>query len=204
MLEHDELRVLGGALRDGEERAHLLALHLGTPEHGEAELMTGRDLSRRVGQVFGRADVAGQHRESAREVDALADRHAGGDTRFGGADVVAEDDDLLEWGAALVLRRRRLELGVLPGAHQEPDRGPLGGARVALAVVPPEARHAQLSCLTGRERGGSAERRGQIGGRPESDEQDVRRTAGPSEKVQRLVAAAAEFPSLEHAPDRAA
>ncbi len=72
--EHDELRRLARALRDGEQRVHAQALHVAPLEDLDAELPLLRELRRGLGKVRRRAHVARQVAEVLGRRDAGADR----------------------------------------------------------------------------------------------------------------------------------
>ena len=103
VLEHDELRRLVAAVRHRQERSHLQFFELRPVEHLAFEAEFLRQRLRALGQVGGRADVARQVAQIARQVHAVRDREP---ARRGG----------LAGGQVAALRHRKRELAQWP-AH---------------------------------------------------------------------------------------
>ena len=72
VLEHDQLRLLRRALRDGEERAHLRSRSIAArPSTVVVHAEPLGDVARRVGEIVRRADVARQHAEPRARANVL-------------------------------------------------------------------------------------------------------------------------------------
>jgi hypothetical protein len=201
MLEDDQLRILRGRLRDGEERPHAEVGHLLAAEHRQLHAVTLRDLARRLDEEVGRAEVAGHHPERAGERVALGDRLAGAQRVLGGTPVLHRDRRPLERGAPLVGGGRRLEVLVLPGAGTQADGDVLHRAGIRIRGVERHRARPQRPGAPRREGGGPLEGHGAIGRGAGPDQQHALRALRAARQVQRLVARAAEVAALEHAAE---
>ena len=77
IADHDDLRGLLGALRDGEHRAHPETAHVGLAEHFDFELVEAlRERARGFRDVRRRADVRRPVAEVPGEIGAVGDRGA--------------------------------------------------------------------------------------------------------------------------------
>jgi len=126
VLEHDEARLFGAPLGDGQERAHLLADDRRLVEDGDLEAVALGEILRRLSQKGRRTDIAGQHLEPAGEALARADRGAhpvpGFDLR---GRVRRQDGETRQrW---LLIFRRLLHLGEDPRPLSQPLRRELAG-----------------------------------------------------------------------------
>jgi hypothetical protein len=204
VLEHDELRIfLRRALRDAEERSHLFALHLRASEHRDCHAIALADLSRGIGEVVGRADVAGQHPETPRERVPFAD----GDPRFDAALRIGrarEDYGFFHRIPAIVRGRWSFQLFKVPRAGDEPHRGGLGLRLGEVGGEESKPYDPELHCLARRERGRAPERCHPILGLAHPDQQQPLDPCRGGREVQQLVATTAELAPLERAPENPA
>ena len=204
VLEHDELRILRRSLRDGEERAHLLRLHLGATEHGDAHAASLGDVARRIGEKVGRADVAREHASCRARLMPSPMATPRCTTAFADASSETRICALSSAGLALVFGRSAARGGVFPRAHRESDGDRFDGRFALLIGEPGKRSRAELARLTRCDTGGAPEPGDDAGGLAESYEEDTLRALGSASEQERLVARTAKVFSIERAFESAA
>src|ERR1019366_8774512 len=203
-LEHDELRFLRCALRDGEERAHAQLLHLLPAEYRQLQLVALGDVPRGVGDETRCAEISGHHREGARDPLSLGDGDAVRESRLRPALRRVDAHDRRDQRLRPLTRGRLgAQFGVLPPAERKSYRGVLDGG--AFESLRPESHplDSHRVALAPRERRGAHDGT-RLGRGPESDEQHALRTLAVCEQQQRLVAVPLEVLLLHRARERAA
>ncbi len=197
VLEHDHAGILRRALRDGEEGAHAQRLQLAPAHDRHVECVALCDVTRHIRHEIRCAHVAGHHRQTARDVVPGTDRQPRRQRLFRARHVIDVNRGRGQRRAALVGRRRRLEVCILPRSQAQSDRNVFELRRRRRARIPHEGADAHPVCAPGRQRRRPPQRGAAIGALAQTDQEHADRALGAAGQVQDFVAPSAEIAALE-------